>query len=54
MKRSAGALGMTCRQLQTPPATRPYRRLAQRVRSEGVMPPNLEEYFGYGIFVGQR
>jgi len=31
-----------------------YRRFVQGIRASGVMPENLEEYFGYGLFVGQK
>jgi ubiquinone/menaquinone biosynthesis C-methylase UbiE len=31
-----------------------YRRFVKGVREGGVTPENLEEYFGYGLFVGQK
>ena len=31
-----------------------YRRFVKEVRRGGVLPENLEEYFGYGLFVGQK
>jgi ubiquinone/menaquinone biosynthesis C-methylase UbiE len=31
-----------------------YRRFVKEVRQEGVMPDNLEKYFGYGIYVGRK
>ncbi len=31
-----------------------YRRFVKSVREVGVLPENLEEYFGYGLFVGQK
>lgn len=31
-----------------------YRRFVKEVRKKGVVPDNLEEYFGYGIYVGRR
>jgi hypothetical protein len=31
-----------------------YRRFVKEVRNEGVVPDNLEEYFGYGIYVGRK
>jgi arsenite methyltransferase len=31
-----------------------YRRFVKSVREGGVLPQNLEEYFGYGLFVGQK
>ena len=31
-----------------------YRRFVKEVRKEGVTPENLEEYFGYGLYVGRK
>jgi len=31
-----------------------YRRFVKGVRRSGVLPPNLPEYFGYGLFVGRK
>jgi arsenite methyltransferase len=31
-----------------------YRRFVNGVRQSGVVPENLEEYFGYGLFVGRK
>ena len=31
-----------------------YRRFVKEVREEGIKPDNLEEYFGYGIYVGRK
>jgi len=31
-----------------------YRRFVKEVRQEGITPDNLEEYFGYGIYVGRK
>jgi len=31
-----------------------YRRFVKEVRKEGIAPDNLEEYFGYGIYVGRK
>jgi ubiquinone/menaquinone biosynthesis C-methylase UbiE len=31
-----------------------YRNFAKQVRQGGVVPDNLEEYFGYGLFIGQK
>lgn len=31
-----------------------YREFVQEVRQGGIMPQNLEEYFGYGLFVGRK
>jgi arsenite methyltransferase len=31
-----------------------YRAFVKRVSKEGVIPQNLEEYFGYGLYVGRK
>ena len=31
-----------------------YRRFVKKVRNKGIIPDNLEEYFGYGIYVGRK
>ena len=31
-----------------------YREFVKGVRQNGVTPVNLEEYFGYGLFVGHK
>jgi arsenite methyltransferase len=31
-----------------------YRRFVKGLRESGVVPRNLEEYFGYGLFVGRK
>lgn len=31
-----------------------YRQFVKRVRQGGITPKNLEEYFGYGLFVGRK
>lgn len=31
-----------------------YRKFVKSVRQEGLTPGNLEEYFGYGLFVGRK
>jgi hypothetical protein len=36
-------------------AQRPaYRRFVKEVRQGGIIPDHLEEYFGYGLFVGRK
>jgi arsenite methyltransferase len=47
-------LGVTGRMLRLYARSPDYRRFVKEVRQEGVIPDNLEEYFGYGLFVGQR
>lgn len=31
-----------------------YRRFVKNVRQEGIVPANLDEYFGYGMYVGRK
>jgi arsenite methyltransferase len=31
-----------------------YRRFVKKVRESGIPPQNLDEYFGYGIYVGRK
>ncbi len=31
-----------------------YRKFVKQARQSGIIPENLEEYFGYGLFVGQK
>ncbi len=31
-----------------------YRRFVNKVRKEGIAPENIEEYFGYGLYVGKK
>ncbi|UCC53951.1 MAG: methyltransferase domain-containing protein [Anaerolineaceae bacterium] len=31
-----------------------YRRFVKGVREQGIKPKNLEEYFGYGLYVGRK
>ena len=31
-----------------------YRTFVRAVREEGVVPENLDEYFGYGVYVGRK
>ncbi len=31
-----------------------YRAFVKRVSKEGIVPPNLEDYFGYGLYVGRK
>ena len=36
-------------------ATSPdYRRFVKEVRGDGITPENLDEYFGYGVYVGRK
>jgi hypothetical protein len=31
-----------------------YRGFVKRVRRGGIVPGNLQEYFGYGLYVGSK
>jgi hypothetical protein len=31
-----------------------YRTFVKRVRDRGITPKNLDEYFGYGLYVGRK
>jgi len=49
-----GMLGVTGRMLLLYARSPAYRKFVKEVRQGGVIPKNLEEYFGYGLFVGQK
>jgi arsenite methyltransferase len=49
-----GMLGITGRMLLLYAKSSAYRNFVNRVQKSGVIPENLEEYFGYGLFVGQK
>jgi len=51
---TGGMLRVLWRTLRLYARSAAYRRFVKNVREGGVMPNNLEEYFGYGIFVGQK
>jgi len=50
----AGALQIIWRMLRLYATSPAYRAFVKGVRQGGVTPPNLEDYFGYGLFVGQK
>ena len=49
-----GLLGVMGRMLLLYVRSPAYRKFVKEVRQGGVTPPNLEEYFGYGLFVGRK
>ncbi len=49
-----GMLGVLCRTLSLYARSPAYRRFVKEVRQDGVTPENLDEYFGYGIYVGSK
>lgn len=49
-----GLLGVIARMLRLYLRNPAYRQFVKRVQKQGVTPPNLNEYFGYGLYVGQK
>jgi arsenite methyltransferase len=49
-----GMLSVMGRMLLLYIRSRAYRNFVKQVSMGGVMPDNLQEYFGYGLFVGQK
>ena len=49
-----GMLGVLCRILSLYARSPAYRRFVKEVREGGVTPENLNEYLGYGIYVGRK
>jgi SAM-dependent methyltransferase len=49
-----GMLGIFWRLLSLYARNPAYRRFVKQVRKGGLVPENIEEYFGYGIYVGKR
>ena len=49
-----GMLGVMGRMLLLYSRSPAYRKFVREVREGGVRPENLEEYFGYGLFIGQK
>ena len=49
-----GMVGVLLRMLSLYARSPAYRRFVKGVRDEGVTPDNLDEYFGYGLYVGRK
>ena len=49
-----GMLGIWGRMLSLYARSPAYRRFVKGVREGGVAPDNLDEYFGYGVYVGRK
>lgn len=49
-----GMLGVMARMLWLYARSSDYRKFVRGVRQTGVIPENLTEYFGYGLFVGRK
>lgn len=50
----AGMLGVMGRTLLLYAKSPAYRMFVKGVRQGGIIPENLQEYFGYGLFVGRK
>ena len=50
----AGALGVMGRMLFLYLRNPAYRKFVKQVQKDGITPKNLDEYFGYGLFVGRK
>lgn len=50
----AGMMGIFGRMFRLYLRSPEYRKFTREVGRGGVVPPNLAEYFGYGLFVGQK
>ncbi len=49
-----GMLRVLCRMLSLYARSPAYRRFVKGAREGGVTPENLDEYFGYGVYVGRK
>jgi arsenite methyltransferase len=49
-----GMLGVMARTLLLYTRSPAYRKFVGEVRQGGILPDHLEEYFGYGLFVGKK
>ena len=49
-----GMLGVLGRMLSLYARSPTYRRFVKEVQKEGIAPENLDEYFGYGVYVGRK
>lgn len=50
----AGMLGVYGRMFSLYLRNSHYRAFLKKVREQGIKPDNLEEYFGYGLYVGRK
>jgi arsenite methyltransferase len=49
-----GMLRVLCRTLSLYTRNAAYRRFTKEIRERGIVPENLAEYFGYGLYVGTK
>jgi ubiquinone/menaquinone biosynthesis C-methylase UbiE len=50
----AGMMGVMFRMLTLYIKNPSYREFVRKVKKEGVTPKNLDQYFGYGLYVGKK
>lgn len=50
----AGMMGVMYRMLSLYVKNPSYRAFVKKLKKEGVTPKNLDKYFGYGLYVGQK
>lgn len=50
----AGMFGVLSRMLRLYARNPDYRVFVKRIRQGGVVPDHLEDYFGYGLFIGRK
>jgi ubiquinone/menaquinone biosynthesis C-methylase UbiE len=49
-----GMLGVLFRMLSLYARSPAYRKFVKEARKDGITPKNLDEYFGYGLYVGRK
>ena len=49
-----GLLGILWRMLSLYAKNPTYRRFVKDIQKDGITPKNLDEYFGYGLYVGRK
>jgi SAM-dependent methyltransferase len=49
-----GMLGILCRMFSLYATSPAYRKFVKEVRENEITPANLDEYFGYGLYVGRK
>jgi ubiquinone/menaquinone biosynthesis C-methylase UbiE len=49
-----GILGVLFRMLSLYARSPAYRKFVKEARKDGITPKNLDEYFGYGLYVGRK
>jgi hypothetical protein len=49
-----GMLGILGRMLSLYVTSPAYRRFVKEVRENEITPANLDEYFGYGLYIGRK